>query len=287
MKAMILALLFVAAATIPAPAIDVTTAGLIYKQDFDALAASGTGNSWVNNSTIMGWYLFDRFAGAITSYDAGNGSVGTGKFYSFGGASAADRALGGIGSGGAYFGSPSSGSIAGWIAASFVNNTGGTLSGFTANWDGEQWRNGGNTASQTMAFEYGFGATFAEVASWTAPGGSFNWISPVIGDPAAAVDGNDAGHATGVGGTIGSIDWANDQTLWLRWVERNDTGNDHGLAIDDFSFTAHGASAVPDTGSTAFLLSLPLLGLLAMRRMLPQPICIPLIAGAPSARKST
>jgi hypothetical protein len=52
---------------------------------------------------------------------------------------------------------------------------------------------------------------------------------------------------TGVGGTIAGRTWADGQTLWLRWVERNDSGDDHGLAIDDFSFTAHGAATVPDT----------------------------------------
>lgn len=32
-------------------------------------------------------------------------------------------------------------------------------------------------------------------------------------------------------------------TLWLRWVELNDVGNDHGLAVDDVSI----ALALPDT----------------------------------------
>jgi hypothetical protein len=26
-------------------------------------------------------------------------------------------------------------------------------------------------------------------------------------------------------------------TLWIRWVEKNDMGNDHGMAIDNFSFS--------------------------------------------------
>jgi len=40
-----------------------------------------------------------------------------------------------------------------------------------------------------------------------------------------------------LGGTVSGISWAADQTLWIRWIERNDAVNDHGLAIDDFSIT--------------------------------------------------
>jgi hypothetical protein len=38
--------------------------------------------------------------------------------------------------------------------------------------------------------------------------------------------------------------------LWLRWIENDDSGTDHGLAIDDFSISAtiapSAASSVPD-----------------------------------------
>ena len=33
------------------------------------------------------------------------------------------------------------------------------------------------------------------------------------------------------------MNWANNDTLWFRWIERNDAANDHGLAIDDFSLS--------------------------------------------------
>ncbi len=216
--------------------VSVTSASFGYTQDFNALTPS----AWSNDSTLPGWFLFRQPAPgtAITSIGSDSGSSNAGNFYSYG-SSAGERALGGAGSGGAYFGSPGTGSIAGWIAVGFTNNSGATLNGFTAGFDGEQWRNGGNTAAQPMVLEYGFGASFTAVSSWIQPGGNFDWASPVATVTAAAVDGNAAGRVTARGGAI-STTWAPGDTLWIRWVERNDTGSDHGLAIDNFSLSVGG-----------------------------------------------
>lgn len=238
-----------------------------YTQNFDSLATSGTANAWTNDSTLQGWSLFAQPAPgtAITAYNAGDGSSNTGSFYSFGAANGSDRALGGVGSGGAYFGSPASGNIAGWIAVAFQNNTGSTLSNFTVGFDGEQWRNGGNTSAQSMVLEYGFGSSFATVASWSAPGGSFDWASPVATSTAGALDGNAAANrVTGLGGTV-TTPWTAGNTLWIRWVERNDTGNDHGLAIDNVSFAV---DPVPEPENYALMLAgIGVVGAIARRRM--------------------
>lgn len=224
------------------------TVGGVYGQDFDSLASSGS-PSWTNDSTLPGWSLFRQPAPGtpVTSYTAGTGSSNAGAFYSFGLNN--DRALGGVGSGGTYFGSASTGSVAGWWAVSIDNATGSSLSAFTVGFDGEQWRNGGNAATQTMVLEYGFGASFTSVANWTAPGGAFDFVSPVATASAGALDGNAAANRiAGLGGTISNLNWANGSTLWIRWVERNDSGNDHGLSIDNFSFRA-----VPEPASLVML----------------------------------
>ncbi|MFT3685851.1 MAG: hypothetical protein QM783_13170 [Phycisphaerales bacterium] len=191
---------------------------------------------------------------AITTYNAAPGSNTTGSFYSFGAASSNERAFGAIGSGGTYYGSQANGAVCGWIAVSLTNGTADTLTDVTIGFDGEQWRDGGSSgvtpAAQTMVLEYGFGATFGAVTAWTAPGGAFNWSSPVITNTGggAMVDGNDAGRVAGRGGTISNLAWEPGQTMWVRWVEVNDAGNDHGLAIDNFSF-----SATPTPGAAAVL----------------------------------
>ncbi len=222
-----------------------------YTQDFDTLAASGAGLAWANNSTLPGWFLFNKSLASITSYVAGNGASNTGSFYSLG--LSADRALGGVASGGAYFGSPAQGAAAGWIALAVRNDTGGSVDGITLRFNGEQWRNGGNTERQPMVLEYGMGATFADVPEWLPAGANFNWQSPVATGTAAAVDGNAAGRVNNVGGDLRGLGWAPGATLWLRWVELNDVGNDHGLAIDDVSITL----ALPDTTAPTLQASIP------------------------------
>jgi predicted extracellular nuclease len=211
-----------------------------YSQTFDGLANSGGNNIWANDVTLPGWFLFRQPSTspvAITAYGAGNGSANGGSFYSYGSTGSSDRAIGGLGSNGNYFGSPSSNNLAGWIALTLTNDSGSTINALDLSFNGEQWRNGGNASAQSMVLEYGFGSTFAAVSNWMAPGGNFNWTSPVASSTSAAVDGNGAGRVSNRGGSLQNLGWLASSTLWFRWIENNDTGNDHGLAIDDVSIT--------------------------------------------------
>lgn len=256
------ALVLIASVSSAQAAINYTTSGNVINENFDSLANTGTNIPWTNNSTLPAWSLFTYTGVDIASYNSGTGNSGTGNFYSFGATADTERALGGVASGNVYFGTPApaSGALAGWIAVAINNNTGGGLTDFTVGFDGEQWRNGGNASAQTMVLEYGFGATFGTVASWTAPGGNFDWASVVNTATAAAVDGNGAGLVANRGGTISNLTWNQGETLWIRWIENNDIGNDHGLGIDNFSF-----SATPEP-ATVGLLALGALALVRRRR---------------------
>jgi MYXO-CTERM domain-containing protein len=243
--------------------VSLATPAATYTQSFDSLATSGTAVTWANDSTLAGWSLFTGAGNAISTYAANNGSSNTGAFVSYGSTGSGERALGVLASGGAYFGSPATGAVAGYIALALVNNSSLAFDSFTLSFDGEQWRNGGNTAAQSLTLQYGLGASFGTVASWQAAPAGFTFTSPVATATAAAVDGNAAGLLAGLGGTV-SLDWAPGQTLWLRWADLNDAGNDHGLAIDNVSFSV---TAVPEPGTTAlWLAGLAALGLLARRR---------------------
>ncbi|MGB3069454.1 MAG: ExeM/NucH family extracellular endonuclease [Ottowia sp.] len=212
-----------------------------YTQNFDTLATSGA--DWIQGSTLAGWYLYTGAGADIATYQASDGTSNSGAFYSFGASGNSERALGGTASGGAYFGSPASGAVAGYIAVAATNATSAAINTLTISFNGEQWRNGGNTSAQAMVMQYGLSSdgSFAGVATWT---DSLSWNSPVTGSSAASVDGNAAGRAP-VSGALSNLNWQPSQTLWLRWIEKNDPGNDHGLAIDDFSMLSGSAASGP------------------------------------------
>ncbi len=233
--------------------VSITSTGMPYTQNFDGLASTtATGITWTNNTTIPGWFLFQSSGSAITTYSAETGSTGSFTFSSYGATSGGtERALGSVASSGSYWGSPASGAVAGYISLGIINDTGSTVSSFTLNYNGEQWRNGSNTATQSLTMQYGFGNSFATVSSWTNAPTSFNFTSPVFGSTAAAVNGNVAGRVNNLGGTISSLSWTNGTTLWIRWVDLNDSGNDHGLAIDDFSITLNSSGSTPPTLTAA------------------------------------
>jgi hypothetical protein len=251
--------------------VSISSSSQTYSQNFDSLTtATGTGTSapaWTNNSTLAGWSLFNAAGGDITSYLSGTGSSSSGSFYSFGASGAMDRALGAVASGGAYFGSPASGAVAGYVALALSNNSGAALDSLTLSYAGEEWRNGGNTNAQSIVLQYGFGSSFASVTTWNTAGSAFDFTSPVTGSTAAAVDGNAAGLVTGLGGTLSGLNWANGDTLWIRWQYLNNSGNDHGLAIDNLSVSVAAATPVPEPSQYALLLAgLGAIGLVTRRR---------------------
>src|SRR4029078_7147713 len=118
----------------------------------------------------------------------------------------------------------------------------------------EQWRNGGNTTAHTLTFQYQIAAsgviTDADVPAtgWT-PFAPLSFPGPIAITTAGALDGNAAANRTVIAATLPATVNAG-QEIWLRWQDPNDTGNDHGLAIDDFSVTANSVDDAPTVSST-------------------------------------
>lgn len=246
-----------------------------YAQDFNTLASSTniantTATPWVNDSTLSGWSLFNKNNADISTYIANAGGAGNGSFYSFGSSGSSDRALGSVASNASYFGAPATGSAAGYIALAVTNQSSANIRAFSLSYDGEQWRSGTN-APQSLTVQYGFGDTFDAVSQWTSAGSAFDFTSPVTGS-IRPLNGDVAlNRVAGLGGTVTLTDWsigqflvwAPGQTLWVRWTDLNDAGNDHGLAIDNVVFSV----AVPEPSSHAIALAgLAVAGLVARRR---------------------
>lgn len=126
--------------------------------------------------------------------------------------------------------------------ARITNNAGGMVQAVTISYNGEQWRNGGNTNAHKLVFEYSLNASSINdgAATWVTDT-NLDFTGPVTGAAAAAVDGNTTGRVAVNSSSLQTVlsgNWNVGTDLWIRWTDVNDTGNDHGLGIDDFRFSA-------------------------------------------------
>ena len=88
---------------------------------------------------------------------------------------------------------------------------------------------------------------------------TLDFVSPTPGtSTATALVGNDPANRTALSSSL-VVSVNPGQEIWLRWLDINDAGNDHGLGIDDFSVTPQGVvvdvppsvvSTVPTAGAT-------------------------------------
>lgn len=198
--------------------ISITSSAFSYNQNFNGLANSGTGNVWTDNSTIIGWYS-NR-----TTYNASTGSSTTGSLYSYGSTSSTERSLGSLASG-------TSGTIVYGIR--FINNSGITITSIPIEYVGEQWRNSTETAHK-LDFQYQINATGINTGTWVDVN-ELDFICPITGGTVGALDGNNSSNRLTISYEI-SIVLLDNQEIWFRWVDIDDSGNDHGLGIDDFYF---------------------------------------------------
>jgi len=218
--------------------------GGTYAQNFDLLANSGS-PGWTDNSTLPGWYISKAGGtsgnGQVTAYSTGNGSSGTGAIYSFGASGSTERALGSIASG-------TPGNFA--YGVRFTNDTGSAQSNITVSCTGEQWRNGGNTSAQKLAFSYLVSSSpitnsdAGNANSWTAFTG-LDFTTPTTGPTASALDGNNpANEQVFLNVILPGVVVPPGQEIFLRWFDTNDYGNDHAVAIDNLtvSFSASASS---------------------------------------------
>lgn len=270
----LIVLSFVALFTVAAQAQVLLSGGLTYSQNFDSMSNSPSSSTytWTDNATpgLAGWYASRAYVSSTTSaygpfawpsYRVGDGSLNNGSLYSYGTIGATDRALGSLSSG-----TPKTNAFGVLIQ----NDTASAVNNILVSYTGEQWRNGGNTAAQTLAFSYKIFSTFsapldvvpAGVGGWTAFS-SLDFISPTVGASAATLDGNLAANQTAFSSILlTGVTLNPGDEIFLRWVDIDDSGNDHGFGVDNFSTSF---STVPEPSILA-LAALGGLGFALLRR---------------------
>lgn len=260
--------LFLAALTavVPHASAVVSYTGGVYTQDFNSLANTGLDTAFTDDVTLNGWTAYSGDSGYSNSgaftfnvgtantladaYDADTGSSTTGELYSYGSTGSTDRALGSLASGTSFdF----------FYALQVSNATGVNATSFRLQYDGEQWRRGANTTqrAESLLFFYRVGGSaFDSSGTWVSVSG-LDFLSPdATTATGLALDGN-ANKVT-LAQTVNAGIPAG-ETLWLTWVDPDNAGTDHGMAIDNVSLTL-----VPEPG--CFLLAVLGTGLTIMRR---------------------
>jgi uncharacterized protein len=204
---------------------------------FDATRSGGTG-----------------IAALPLAADAGGGNSGT--VYSYGAAASTERALGLVASGGSILN----------YGFQYVNSvsSGTTIVALQFDFTQENWRSSTNTQNSLIA-SYAIGSGTITAANYlTAAGFSpvpgLDLVGPAPVTTNGALDGNLAVNQVAKSFVLSGFALAPGESLFVRWADTNDPGNDAGLAIDNLTLTV-----VPEP-STAILGALAALGLIRRRR---------------------
>jgi hypothetical protein len=236
--------------------------GGTYSENFNSIFSSdGTGTAAIGSglgtqfaiTTLPTWQV-TRIAGTTTGNFAlfadwgGSGASATARLYSYGLPSSTERALGALGSGGSIFG----------FGTWFVNNSAQTYTAVTFSFDREIWRTQDTAIDENLAFSYGFASQGIGTANFITNNlmtahPALNATSPsfyaTIFSPPRSDFTDPSTNTVPVSATIWNITWAPGDSLFIRWNDKNDTGSDAGVAIDNLTMVAF----IPEPSFVALL----------------------------------
>jgi len=220
--------------------ISLTAMNVAYTQDFDGLANTGTGSTTLTDS-LLGWSILETGNNANSTYTASTGSLATGDTYSYGASGSTDRALGAI---------ARANLLSRW-GAHFKNDINTSITQLMVSYTGEEWRLGasGRTTRDQVTFEISTDATSLNTGTWTAVSGLTYHTTDITGSTGLR-DGNHEDYKTLISSTITGLNIAPGESFWIRFVDVNITGNDDGLAVDDFSLTPQQESSLGSVESS-------------------------------------
>lgn len=233
---LILALFLVMGLSAQQNYVEFTDGGLTYSQDFNGLESTegATGIIWTNGvSPLQGWYASNNMQETptdITIYSTGSlNTLAAVGLVSFG--TDSDRALGSrvaLATGGIAYG------------VKIKNNTSIQITSLQITYTGEQWSiANANNQYQSLSFGYKLNADIKDAGFTIVP--ELEFISPKVGSGGTGttrIDGNLAeNRIADINYTI-NVEIPIGEFMTLRWLDIDDSGVDHMLAIDDFSVTA-------------------------------------------------
>lgn len=250
--------------------------GGTYSENFNSIfSTDGTGTAVPGTTaiglqgaipTLTAWQAARVSGSGATTFAifgdwGGSGASGTGRLYSYGLPASTERALGAIASGTTTVG----------FGTWFVNTSSDTYGSVSFSFDREIWRTQNTAIDESLPFSYGFASSGI---------GTGNFITNALMTAYQALDATSpsfyASLNGGLGGftdpstnmvtvsaTITGINWAPGDSLFIRWNDFNDAGNDAGVAIDNLSMVA----TIPEP-ACGLVLGLGLAALALLRRSL-------------------
>lgn len=211
----------------------ILTHNTTYSQNFNTLASSpdgGTGSTLPDSPN--GWTFTETGNSANSLYSIGPGSSATGDTYSFGATASTERAFGSQNNN-----SPTRSQTLGARFQSNVTNT-KPFTKAIITYTGEQWRLGATGRVDRLDFQVSTDATSLTTGTWV-DFNSLDFIAPTTTGTLGALNGNAAANQANMSVKITlPTNVSPGQTFWIRWNGFDASGNDDGLAIDDFHIRA-------------------------------------------------
>ena len=246
MKNLLLAFTMLLGLIANAQTFSLTGTNPVYTQNFNTLdTISATSSS----NLPTGWSILEIGTNSNNQYKGGSGSSNSGDTYSFGSVNNSDRA----------FGSLASNNLVSHFGIKFTNNTGAPITSISITYKGEQWRIG-NTAPHIDSLLFAYSTTASNVND-TAAATTWNTVNALLfqsviqsATAIGALDGNLTANNTTLSGII-QVSIPAGGSIVIKWIDKNITGSDDGLAVDDLSinFTTSGSgTAVYNPIATAF-----------------------------------
>lgn len=207
---------------------ELTALGQAYLQDFNTLVVDGS-----SSLLPAGWVFLETGSTADGTYTANRGNLAVFDTYSYGSTGSSDRALGSL----------QGETLIPMFGAAFVNHTGGVITSAQIAYTGEQWRSGRTSRLDRLHFQYSTNATSLNTGTWI---DFFDLDFLTVNNlTVGPKDGNSIAYRMALADTVSGLNIAQGAMLWIRWVDINGTGEDDGLAVDDFSLIPYGVDEPP------------------------------------------